>query len=983
MLFQVNKEKQFIVWIMLVLATGFANLNAQPIKYFRYDDLGREDGIMQRSVTDLDFGSDYATYIASNYELLRYDGREVADIGKSFLEKGEKVISLYQANGGLCLITSRRILFRKGNRPVVQKFRFPEGFEVSASKKHPSFYILYSGVEFYTLDTSFKKLTHHPLIEGFVFCSTGSALFADRHHSQFLVNTSKRVVLYDFMSSKFIPIPENSSNNILNYLGVIDDDMLMFTGSGLSRINMHTGIGHQLIAFRKPRTILSRWGILTLKDGNVALGIDGDLFLLDSTFSKLLYIMKPGSEAGFTDNAIKSIKQDAFGNLYVLTLSDGVKKIYFNPLNVQYYGSKDRGANFATSVYYSEADKFLYQGSMNKGLQYFDGNKTAGKIASLASGTALISLLFPLPAGGTGAIIGWNDTIYKVDAGQKALIPYLATQGDFRYPMQMVYRNKDTVLLFSDGTLTSLVGNKVSHKKIDFFTREIFGSAYKDGKLYVAQDSRLMCYDIKSSKQLWSKNLKGYGIIRSLHYECADSLLIGFERGLLIGDKDGNIRKSFTRANGLANEFIYSIACADSSIWVGTNEGIIQIKRNGTVRQLTLHDGLQANEFNTNAVWKADDGQLFFGGVAGVNSFYPKDLSGNGKYLEPRILLSAVVVNGDTLSEESYDKENIFAYNQNRFSVRYDLYGAYKNSDYYQFYRLIGFDSAWQPCHFGEAILFNLRPGTYSLELCASLQQAPTEKPLAVYHFTIQKPIWQKPWLYILLALLMGFIIYKIVNLQAKRKYNARLKYFQQQQMLQEQRNAISRDLHDNIGVQANLLLHSSEKLLEKKEDNVGIAENMAGTARQMLLSLRETLWALKNQEASANDVWLRMINFSRQMERHYAHTSFKNIGSAPKDVMLNSGYSLNIIMLLQEALNNAVKHANAKNIITGSHYDAQTKRWQIEVRDDGAGFDMSGAAKESYGLDNMRHRANEIGANFSIDSKPGAGTTIRLVIPL
>ncbi len=94
-------------------------------------------------------------------------------------------------------------------------------------------------------------------------------------------------------------------------------------------------------------------------------------------------------------------------------------------------------------------------------------------------------------------------------------------------------------------------------------------------------------------------------------------------------------------------------------------------------------------------------------------------------------------------------------------------------------------------------------------------------------------------------------------------------------------------------------------------------------------------------------------------------------------------GAARDVLRIAQEALHNAVRHAEAQHIalrLTGSG-DVLV----LEVADDGAGFDVDALAQRSrrLGLSTMRERARAIGGALRIDSAPGAGTTVRLEVPV
>ena len=90
------------------------------------------------------------------------------------------------------------------------------------------------------------------------------------------------------------------------------------------------------------------------------------------------------------------------------------------------------------------------------------------------------------------------------------------------------------------------------------------------------------------------------------------------------------------------------------------------------------------------------------------------------------------------------------------------------------------------------------------------------------------------------------------------------------------------------------------------------------------------------------------------------------------------------VLRVVQEALQNVRKHAGATDVVVASMVD--DGQWVLEVRDDGRGFDVGAVAargRRNFGLQFMRERAELIGAQFEVRSRPATGTVVRLAIPL
>ncbi len=197
----------------------------------------------------------------------------------------------------------------------------------------------------------------------------------------------------------------------------------------------------------------------------------------------------------------------------------------------------------------------------------------------------------------------------------------------------------------------------------------------------------------------------------------------------------------------------------------------------------------------------------------------------------------------------------------------------------------------------------------------------------------------------------------------------------------EKERKSIAAELHDNLGVQANAILYNSSQLSAGTGNTVQIANDLQETAKEMLLNLRETLWAMKNSDVNAVQLWLRVINFMQQMGRHYTDIQFKVSGTAPKDLIIPANRALHIVLVIQETVNNSVKHARATTIIAQSIL--QETDWTILLQDDGTGFDLEKAQtkEDRYGLKNIQERA--LAGEFScrISAEPGKGTLTTLQI--
>ena len=199
------------------------------------------------------------------------------------------------------------------------------------------------------------------------------------------------------------------------------------------------------------------------------------------------------------------------------------------------------------------------------------------------------------------------------------------------------------------------------------------------------------------------------------------------------------------------------------------------------------------------------------------------------------------------------------------------------------------------------------------------------------------------------------------------------------QNKLQEQRLRISRDLHDNIGAQLTFIISSIDNLKygftdigEKLGNRLTAISNFTS---RTIYELRDTIWAMNKESITFEDLRVRIANFMEHAKSASEKTKFSFIIDVDQAHLLSSVEGMNIYRIIQEAVNNALKYANATEIEV--NISKTQNRFQIEIADNGTGFNQ-GTADHGNGLNNMKKRSYEIGADFQIKSSE-KGTTILL----
>lgn len=235
---------------------------------------------------------------------------------------------------------------------------------------------------------------------------------------------------------------------------------------------------------------------------------------------------------------------------------------------------------------------------------------------------------------------------------------------------------------------------------------------------------------------------------------------------------------------------------------------------------------------------------------------------------------------------------------------------------------------------------------------------------------------------------LIGFLVYKQQRLKNKQivkenELKQALVRIENQNNLQEQRLAISKDLHDNIGSQLTFIISSLDNLkyFEFTKDKLYSKFDSIGTfTRSTITDLRDTIWAMNKEAITFEDLKTRTTNFIEAARTSLLGITFEfNYPENTETISLNSLQGIDVYRIIQEAVNNAIKHAQATKIVVT--FEVLKSTIEVSIIDNGIGFDVT-TTETGNGLSTMQKRAAEINANFTIESLQ-LGTKVSLKFDL
>lgn len=295
---------------------------------------------------------------------------------------------------------------------------------------------------------------------------------------------------------------------------------------------------------------------------------------------------------------------------------------------------------------------------------------------------------------------------------------------------------------------------------------------------------------------------------------------------LWIGTKGGGVNRlekstgnffHLTVKNGLPDNVVYGLLTDDAgNIWGSTNKGIFCLsnskngnKESWAFRNFTKEDGLQDNEFNTNAYKKMPNGNLAFGGVNGLNIFNPKEIL--AKNFKPQVFITNILIgnlpvlpNDETgVLKNSIEQTPSITLNhlQDILTLEFSsLDFTAPNQNKYR-YQLEGIDKDWVESGTRRtATYLHLPSGSYVFKVQGSNSQGQWSDKIVELKIKVNPPWWRTWWAYIVYVLLAGWGIRSYFKFKVnKAKLQSQLNFEQQEAKRVKELDAVKTQLYANI----------------------------------------------------------------------------------------------------------------------------------------------------------------------------------------
>jgi signal transduction histidine kinase len=307
-------------------------------------------------------------------------------------------------------------------------------------------------------------------------------------------------------------------------------------------------------------------------------------------------------------------------------------------------------------------------------------------------------------------------------------------------------------------------------------------------------------------------------------------------------------------------------------------------------------------------------------------------------------------------------------------------------------YKLTGVDSDWVDADGRRTVSYKrLPPGSYVFRVIACNNEGIWNESGATIALVLRPHLWQTWWFLGSSSLLAIAVIGIATRYATRRRMQRRLERLEYQHAIERERARIARDMHDELGAKLTRISFQGATALRSLDDRAEAERqvgSMAETARDLVASLDEIVWAVDPGNDSLENLANYIARYASELCADGPLSCDLIIPAKLPDYKLPTDARHNIFLAVKESLNNALKHSGGTQVQVS--LQAGDEEVEVIIADNGRGIHPSRpdesndrTRRTGRGLSNLHDRLEAINGRCEVESLPGQGTRVRLIIPL
>ncbi len=841
------------------------------------------------------------------------------------------------------------------------------------------------------------------------------------------------------------------------------------TSQGLNHLQANgRGFDHYFQDNRNEFSLANNFirAILGDKSGNLWIATEGGGLnrMSRNKQNRVFFERFAAGKSGLNHNINLSLAIDNSDNLWIGTLS-GINKTNLQKRNFKLFRksdspySVDLAGNVIASIYEDE-NKVIWIGNWGQGLNLY--SRETGNVEHYSS---KLAGKYHIPNDYIHCI--FEDNIHTIWLGTRdGLLVYDRPGSRFVRPAEF----------FKDKRFPDFSGLRINRIIQDhhgnYWVASHDGLFKIEPKGYVPQHfyagaipefriSSNLVYTVLEDREgaIWVGTINGLDVIeqkkgKNTHFskseKNANSISDNFITALF-EDKDGFIWigtnsyvNRYSKKNALFNYYsaeqgfpsnlVYSIReDKNFHLWFATGNGLCRFNpATDKFRTYTVEDGLQSPEFNLGASFTSTDGEMFFGGMNGFNSFYPDSLTDNPHIPVIAITAAYKLSKGarEYLNLEKGDPVNL-NYNENTFTVEFAALEFTNPSKNRYAYRLDGVDDDWNDIGTRNFVSFtNLPPGKYSMHVKGCNNDGRWNETGVSLSIIIHPPWWKSTaayMAYVLLAILLVFLYIKI----RERNHNRERRVLEEKvsvrtHLIEEQKSEILKknsELHELNAAKDKFFSIIAHDLRNPFNAIIGLTDILLINLEDLdIQKLQKTLENIKGSSQQAHELLENLLLWARSQTGTISFRSesidlilqaeeiieLVAVQAARKNISILTDFSVGGVIkgdvnmmntILRNLLTNALKFTPTNGEVRVG-ISQNNGYYILSIKDNGIGipadklktlFSIDTAHKTKgtdqepgtgLGLILCKEFTEKHGGHLEVDSEVGKGSEFRVIIP-